>query len=347
MSFVKYPSIANTYHESFLKTIRDEVAPDTKWIVNEKIHGCNFMMQQSRSSGLVVGSRNQFLVSSDLPKFYHADYIVDRYSPAMKRLLDVVESAYPDLPISSITVFGELFGGLYRNHPIPMKAVDGKHKGKPCKPIQKQVLYADEIDFMAFDMMVQFEPASEKTPYWLNWDQLNVAVMSAHCEFQVCDAIFSGTLDECLIWSGQHKEDPTLIPAYYGLPLKPNNAREGHVIRPISTLFLSNGSRVILKDKSTGFAEKQFKPNSSGQVNVKDYLTVARLDSVRSKCLPDSISSNSPNGPHGSFNTIRECLAQDIREDVTKDFAFYEWNQKQQTHLYKMIDVFLNKHFVH
>ena len=72
--------------------------------------------------------------------------------------------------------------------------------------------------------------------------------------FFYAKTLFRGTLAECL----KHPNGfQSKIAEWLGLPAIEDNICEGIVIRPVTPMYLRNGSRVLIKSKNERFAERK------------------------------------------------------------------------------------------
>jgi len=173
-----------------------------------------------------------------------------------------------------ISVIGELFGGHYNHPEVP--TVHGSIK------VQKGIDYSPENDFYAFDIKVD-------NLHYFNVDLANE--LFEKFDFFYAKTLFKGRLLDCLKYPNEFN---SLIPDWLGLPALATNIVEGVIIRPVTTLFFDNGSRVLLKNKNEKWSEK--KPH---EVKVQDlefsettqkvwdnlacYVTTNRMYNVLSK----------------------------------------------------------------
>jgi Rnl2 family RNA ligase len=265
--FTSYQSIANSSLKKFVESLKkqDAFKENEDWIVIEKIHGANYSLW---TNGVDVepGRRGGFI--TDEKSFFQSTAIRVKYE-------DRVRSLFNEFPgARSVAVFGELFGGFYLGHP------------KTLPMIQKGVNYCPGHEFYAFDIYVD----GSYVDYSLA-QEIFTRYGFIHGRIE-----FRGGFEEALAYSRAHNKDQSSIPTMLGLDPPTDNVREGNVIRPEVTFFLSKGSRAMLKDKNAIFAERASTKNSNIKRNdtlteeeqkdlelLMSFVTEARLSNVISK----------------------------------------------------------------
>lgn len=118
------------------------------------------------------------------------------------------------------------------------------------------------------------------------------------------------------------------ISEWLGLPPIENNTCEGIVIRPVEPVFLKNGSRMLLKNKNSRFAEKKsvkkrqpalfVEPGYSEELLnqlliAEDYVTENRLNNVISKVGEVSFPNDA--------GKLIGLLSKDVLEDFLKEHS--------------------------
>ena len=218
-----------------MESVVAQVPPDTKWVVQEKVHGAN-------TSFLCDGQEVKFAkrtsVLADDEQFYDFPELIERYKDRVVNLFQGVKNEHPE--VTAVSVFGELFGGRY-----PHKDVQ---RVTNVSLVQKGVYYCPMHEFYGFDIYI----FTDEGAWYLPVDEVN-----RHFEtsgFFYAKTLFCGSLAECL---EQPNAFQSHIAEWLGLPPIEGNICEGVVIRPVEPLFLRNGNRVILKNKNERFAEKK------------------------------------------------------------------------------------------
>ena len=263
--FTPYASIANTYQTKFLTNLRKqkEFKDCGDWLVTEKIHGANYSLW---TDGVVVESGRRGGFITDEKSFYHSKEIRVKYEERVRSLFKEFPGA------TSVAVFGELFGGFYPgcSRTVPM--------------VQKGVMYCPGHEFYAFDLYVDGSYV----------DYHRAEELFVRHSFIRGTIEFRGTFDEAVAYSHAHNADQSSLPALLGLEPPADNVREGNVIRPDVSFFLTGGSRAMLKDKNSFFVERTSTKRIDRDVALTDdeqkqlqiilsYVTEARLSNVLSK----------------------------------------------------------------
>jgi len=287
------------------------------------VHGANFCFI-SNGETVNAGKRTGLIETGE--KFYDYEELLERYTPKVLSLFLAVKQKYPDT--KSITVYGEIFGGTYP-HP------DVKNDSR-VTVIQKGVYYCPNHEFYAFDLYV----AGAEYGRYFSVDETNL--FFEKFDFLHAKTLFRDNLDACLQYPN---EFPSLISAWLGLPPIDDNVCEGVVIRPVEVLYLHNGSRVLLKNKNSRFAEKKSvkkrQPKLLVEVTysevlnmmlaeIEDYITDNRLNNVVSKIGQISVPKDT--------GKLIGLFSKDILNDFLKE---HSGNYAQ---LEKSEQKILNKH---
>lgn len=311
MKFKKYPSIENHYNA---EKVNFEMPVDQKWFVTEKIHGANYAFYADGHGTVKGAKRSSFVGLED--NFYNHEVIHEKYAESIRsaRLHSFFDGMNPDV---TMIVFGEIFGGnsCY------------SHKSA-YKPIQKGVFYTPEIEFMAFDVAIQY-PGDERLHFLSMKDR--IAVLGVYIP-QV-PHLFFGTYETCLELCEKHKDMNSNVPTYFKVENPPvKNVVEGFVISPVDPLFDVYGGRVAFKYKTETFLEKSKGSKDKKQkfLSKEDekiiqeflqYLNDNRIDSYLSK---EGAIYRKDIGKHikGVFDDIIEDMKKDgIVIDDTKTVA--------------------------
>lgn len=302
MEFHRFHSIENSYREKFIEEIRASVDPNRQWCVLEKVHGANFSLW---TDGKIVtaGKRTSFLENfKDWNAFYNCQYIVGRVGKKVKQLMNIYKSNRRD--VSYIAVYGELFGGFYRGQKI-------------MSQIQKGVQYCPRHEFIAFDIRVVDHDG--KAEYMNYYEALG---LFHQVDLFHANILFEGTFDECLTWSKKHNADPSTIPGRLGFEELKDNAREGHVLKPIQPTYTTRGVIIALKDKNDKFIEKS---------SVKKGKTVKTIAPEVQTVIDEAIAYVTENrwdgiiSKHGPILDKKQIvkyigfLSQDVMNDFRKE----------------------------
>lgn len=235
IEFKKYSSIENSFSREFMESVVAQVPPDKEWIVQEKVHGANTSFL---CDGREVKFAKKTSMLADDEKFYDFQELLTNYKDRVIDLFGKVKTKHPD--ITAISVFGEMFGGLYPHNDVK--------RNPKMSLIQKGVCYCPDHEFYGFDIYVFADNKGQYLPV----DEVNELFES--CGFFYAKTLFKGSLNDCL---KQPNAFQSKIAEWLGLPAIEDNICEGVVIRPVVPCYLKNGSRVIIKSKNERFAEKK------------------------------------------------------------------------------------------
>ena len=235
IEFKKYSSIENSFNCEFMEQVVAEMPQDLEYVVQEKVHGAN-------TSFLCDGEDVRFAkrtsMLADGEQFYDYPELLSRYMDRVLKLFADIKAKYPE--VIHISVFGEMFGGLY-----PHDGIRAAHK---VALIQKGVCYTPEHEFYGFDIYLFTEDGGRFLPV----DEMNELFETEG--FFYAKTLFRGTLAECLKHPNAFQSK---IAEWLGLPAIEDNICEGIVIRPVTPMYLRNGSRVLIKSKNERFAERK------------------------------------------------------------------------------------------
>ena len=306
IEFKKYNSIENTYNKDFLEKIKEEGHDSCQFVVQEKVHGANccFVMD-----GKEVYFAKRTGMMEEGEKFYDYEELLDRYKDRVFFLFNCIKEKYSD--IESILVYGEMFGGRYPHAEV-------KNNSKvTC--IQKGVSYCPIHEFYGFDIYVKGTDLNRYLPLY----EMNKFL--EECGFFYAKTLFEGTIDECLAYPNAFQSQ---IAEWLGLPLIEDNVCEGIVIRPVEPLYLNNGSRLLLKNKNSKFAEKKSvkkrqlalfeEPTYSKELTdllaiTEDYIVENRLNNAVSKIGEVTFPRD--------MGKVIGMLSKDVLDDFLKEHS--------------------------
>lgn len=304
INFKKYSSIENVITRDFMERVVAEMPGDLEWVVQEKVHGANTSFL---CDGNEVGFAKRTSVLAADDKFYDYQSLVDVYRPKVLALFSRIRESHPG--VTSISVFGELFGGRYAHEAVAAE--------KGTILIQKGVNYTPSHEFYGFDIYI-FESEGGR---YLPLDEVNT-LFEAEGFFNA-KTLMRGTLAECLKYPNAFQSK---ISQWLGLPDIEDNICEGVVIRPVEAWYLSNGARVLIKSKNARFAEKKSvkKRNKlfaepvpysealkSLLPEVEAYVSENRLNNVVSHIGEVSLPKD--------FGKVMGLFAKDILDDFLKE----------------------------
>lgn len=189
--------------------------------------------------------------------------------------------------------------------------------------VQKGVFYSKEKDFVAFDVNLN--------GVFLDKDFVNSVVTLFN--IPVAPVLYKGSFLDCLDFNN------TFDSKVGGIK---NNTAEGVVIAPNHTKYLANGSRVIIKNKTSSFSEKakKVKTKKPDIILTEDqqelyntltpYLCENRLKNVISKI--GAVTNK-------DFGKLQGLLVQDAQQDYAKDYEV----DLQQCDIFKSLKKQLHK----
>lgn len=290
--FAKYPSLTNHYVDKLVDWAREQghTGDGVEWEVTEKLHGCNVSFV---TDGVQVwpARRSDYLAYDE--KFHTVWAYVKAYWRRLVRLHTAREG--------HTVVYGEFIGG---------GAFYGEGAKMTHKPVQRDVLYAPDHRFVAFDVRRDGE--------MLDTDEARAVCRKAGVPFAT--ALCRGTYEQCWAYSQQHYADESGYPAEAGLkpPAVPSNVREGHVLRPVRFTRTPGGDALVIKHKNDLFMERsRTKKPRLAAGRSDDYkrllalylgaVTKARFDSVQSK------------RPERDIKKALAALAADVFEEVARE----------------------------
>jgi len=263
---------------------------------NILIHNSNFGISYD-GSDITSQKRNSALGQN--AGFYNSDFVVEKYS-------ECVKSYWYSLPVGfrkclkGITIFGELFGGIYQGMP------------KLFSSVQKGVEYTNEIEFMAFDILYWFDDGVNKYQSWYELDNLKTFGIP------IVPVIRIGTFEDCINESCEFK---SRVSDLFNMPeCEGENICEGIVVKPIEPKYFDNGERIIIKKKNKKFSERANKTikvieeltdeESSNLSIIFSLITENRLRNVISKI--GQITQK-------DFGILMQNMFIDVKEELEKD----------------------------
>lgn len=274
--------------------IKNPEAAKDEWIVTEKVDGANYCIIYDGKSAW--GARRNAILSRS-ETFYNHEEILASHSQALAYLYEYL--AVP--PGHVIRVYGELLGNWYPHKEVQQPDINTRRVHK-CK-----TAYSPRLAFIAFDITIDAEDGTS-TPY----SSYSACLQALHSTgFTTVPILAQGPLVRMM------SHEPyfiTKIPGMLGLPpiTQFHNIAEGVVITQSSGV-----DRVRFKSKHCGTQEvkpRRVKRKASiFNTHLEDasrYLTVPRLQSVRSKCLP---------AEHSDHALICDLLVKDALRDYMRD----------------------------
>lgn len=302
MQFRKYSTIENTYLTSFLDKIKTEGYDQMEYVVQEKVHGSNVCII---TDGKVIQFAKRTEIIEDEASFFRINQLREKYSD---KIFSLYRSLKQEFEINSLSIFGEYFGGYYPH--INVK------KDLLAKTVQKGVYYLPNNEFYAFDILLNGH-------VYLDVDTCNR--LFHEFGFVYAESLFRGNLQESLNYQNDFQ---STIPHKFNLPIIEDNACEGVIIRPIKPIFLSNGSRVLLKNKNEKWSEiskrtdKQRSPKIQREnktlsnecseliLELETYITLNRFQNIHSKLGVIDIQKD--------FGKLMGLYSTDVLEEFLK-----------------------------
>ncbi|AGD92214.1 RNA ligase 2 [Megavirus lba] len=329
--FQKYFSIENLNARSFKSLQKNGLLSNNiEWIALEKIHGANFSFI-TNGEKLETAKRTGIISSEEY--FFNYQIVVERYSQDVFNIFNKIKKNIDNL--MSIQIYGELFGGAYPDMYV-----------KDIKPIQKGVYYNPDIDFLIFDIKINYKTESgipeNNYSEFLSHDEVINYISKTNIRIvpEISRAIFTDII----------KMDPvfhTKVPAMYGLPQINNNLAEGYVFK-MNARHLCNIFRPIIKSKNDDIFGEVHKSSikydikdlllknseiGSSYEEIKCYLTKNRFDGIIGKIGPD----NKPAKIIGCF--IADALREyEITLDADKKIEY----NKNKRNISKNITIYIS-----
>lgn len=225
MKFNKYDSLTNRYNTKDIIDFIEAVPDDIGWVVTEKIHGANFQFKSERPESdtnmkpdVRVGKRTGW-TDTNFFKLQSSDDFLD--------ILQTIQVAmtmiyYTRPEVNSIEIDGEVYGGN----------------------IQKGIFYSRSKRFAAFDIKIN-DVFINHDEYWSITQEYNIPR---------CPILRCGSREACMDYPNTFNSH---VPEQLEEPIPDSeNICEGIVIKPMITTYLSNGTRVAIKDKNDKWSEK-------------------------------------------------------------------------------------------
>ena len=303
-----------------------EMPQDLEYVVQEKVHGAN-------TSFLCDGETVRFAKRTSMleegEQFYDYPELLERYRDRVLKLFGDIKAKYPE--VTHISVFGEMFGGLYPH--------DGVKKRQKVSLIQRGVCYTPDHEFYGFDIYLFTEEGGRFLPV----DEVNEIFETNG--FFYAKTLFRGTLAECL---KQPNAFQSKIAEWLELPAIEDNICEGIVIRPVTPMYLRNGSRVLIKSKNERFAEwKSAKRRTKLFVEPVPYsdelkaLIVEGETYVTENRLANVVSHIGEVHFPKDFGKVMGLFSKDVLEDFLKEHGnLYTALEKSEQ---KLLNKELNK----
>ena len=288
MEFRKFNSLENSYRENFIHKIRGYGLENEKWVVTEKLHGCNYSFHVKVENLIAVdvrpAKRSSFIQPDE--KFHNHVPVYENYAHKIMLLAQQLVK-YNELTDGVVVVYGELLGGS----------------------IQGGMAYPLEQDFAGFDITVDGTPIDKRKAFSLmnEYEIPTVPVLG-----------YTKSLSDALEWN----ESFITKKLRGGFDTEnPQAEAEGVVIEPVNPHYLPSGERVYLKKKTKRFLEKGKNKIEKPKVSLNESLSKLLETSL------EYINENRFNAvvsKEGEVNIkmigkIAGLMTQDIVVDIVKD----------------------------
>lgn len=346
MKFRKFESIENTYLNKNIQKIVFNGYDKGEWIVTEKLHGCNFSVYIKDLEVINFGSRNQFIDESFLNSGELQNEIKSNIN---KKVFDIEEEEeecyfYSYKNSEKITVlkyFKDLNIDIFKAEIIIYGELVGDR-------IQKGIRYTKDIGFFVFDIVVNGKPMNKKISreFASILELTNVPVkfignfkeccekkntFNSHLSYNINNDYFS----LCMTDKGFRMYDTETGKLLEDTTDGYCNEAEGIIIEPVEPMYFENGKRIILKNKTKKFSEKNtgIINIETNELNEKDkcllellliYLNENRLNNVKSKDIQKE--------------KLPYILVKDIIEEYNKE---NDVSLKEESENYKIINKLL------
>ena len=116
LEFKKYSSIENSFSREFMEHVVAEMPQDLEYVVQEKVHGANTSFL---CDGETVRFAKRTSMLEDGEQFYDYPELLERYRDRVLKLFGGIKAKYSE--VTHISVFGEMFGGLYPHDGVKAK----------------------------------------------------------------------------------------------------------------------------------------------------------------------------------------------------------------------------------
>ena len=141
LEFKKYSSIENSFSREFMEHVVAEMPQNLEYVVQEKVHGAN-------TSFLCDGETVRFAKRTSIleadEQFYNYPELLERYRERVLRLFSDIKAKYPE--VTHISVFGEMFGGLYPHDGVQKERKNERFAEK--KSVKKRnKLFAEPVPY--------------------------------------------------------------------------------------------------------------------------------------------------------------------------------------------------------
>lgn len=327
MEFKKYPSIENTEKDYIIQKIRNHGFEYKKYCITEKIHGSNTQIAYyPETNEFSYGKRTCFIEEGE--HCYNVQEHFERLKNDIVKLYHYLRDSLNE-ELTSVIVYGEIFGGAYPHPDVP--------RDNKATKVQKGVYYTPANSWMAFDISYTVKDKSET--YFLSAKDFILA----------CDAICIPTVPvlkivDTLTEALEYPNDGTSVvyKFFYNLPEIEENIMEGVVIRPFEKDLWMGQTRVILKNKNEKFKEKSHEPKPDLTLNYSDNLKTAlsEVETYVTENRINNVISHEGEVSESDIGRLIGLTAKDVVDEFGKDSKV--WNL-----LEKVEQKIITKHIAH
>jgi Rnl2 family RNA ligase len=301
IKFKKYRSIENSYRKKFANKIVQEgfANKDITWVGTEKIDGANFGIW---TDGKEVKSSSRLSILESPSEFYNADKILERYR---ENVLSIYKEIPTHLKTYTMCIFGELFGGIYP-HPDVAKVPN-------ASKIQGRIHYIPGNDMSVFDIIL----INDHNEYYLPWDL--VKSISESNGMKTVPELITGTFAEVMCYPNDEQSE---VYNLYGLPRIEDNAMEGVVLKPKTTYYLKDGSRVIVKNKNEKWSERSGKVkfiNNDEEISETIRTVVEKISEYITENRLRNVISHFGEITNKDFGKVNKEFVNDVMSDYAKE----------------------------
>eukprot|EP00112_Aurelia_sp_Birch-Aquarium-sp1_P013902 Seg298.5 transcript_id=Seg298.5/GoldUCD/mRNA.D3Y31 product="RNA-editing ligase 2 mitochondrial" protein_id=Seg298.5/GoldUCD/D3Y31 len=298
MEFFEYPGLATT--SLFRSWDKKEMNENINWAVTEKIRGESFSCHTDGEDCMFAKKRE--VSNKEISDFESTSFMSnlrEKIVSIFKRVQDLVHLEDKDsADVAQVTVFGEIFGGLYEHREVAPENVT---------PIQREIQYCPDIRYFGLDIAFRRKKESGELlePEFI--DFYDTIMIFEDFDIPYPATLFKGKMEDALLYSVGF--DST-IPKQLGFPPLPlgANKAEGIVLRPLKNMLLKNHDgemqRVIIKIQGPEFNGARKKTSDRTRTRKKEnserphndilnimlqFTTESRMIDVISKIgLPDT-----------------------------------------------------------
>ena len=328
ITFHGYPSIENSYQKGFIDKIKERGYGNIQYMVSEKIHGANTQLTYRFDDGIFkIGGRTKFLQEDE--SFYNAQTVIERFEPQLRIIAEFLRkklSIY-GLNATSVSMFGELFGGSYPHNDVPLD--------KTAHRVQKGVFYSPHNEWLAFDIGYTLA-GSDKMIFFSGSEFFDCCYFAGIPMVPIIKV--ASNLDDALTVKN---DGASQVYLRYHLPKIDDNIMEGVVIRPYYQDIWFGDTRLIIKNKNEKFKEKSRMKKldvpkevpevvKKAQEEISQYINLNRVHAVLSK-LGEADAKD--------IGKVIMMVSQDILQEYQKEYDTFKNIEKKDE---KMVTKFMN-----